>query len=370
MNVTVKISDNILSPLGMDTEANYRAVRSGRSALAVHEGTFGIPEPFVASLFDRDSFPLRSGEPRPFFERMLIESVCRALEGATVDPTSHKVLFIISSIKGNVEDLGVKDDLVPVSVSAQRVASFFGNPNPPLVVSNACISGLSALIQGKRMLEGGHYDHVIVCGAECQSSFIVSGFQSLKALSSTECRPFDKNRDGLNLGEGAATMILGRKEAAGPGDWTLVAGACRNDANHISGPSRVGEGSYRALLCAMDPPDGGLPAFVNVHGTATLYNDEMESVALERAGLSEVPVNALKGFFGHTMGAAGILESLVSMRALEDGVVLPTRGFSESGVSHPVDVSAQERHCSGKSFIKLISGFGGCNAAMLFRLGR
>ena len=107
---------------------------------------------------------------------------------------------------------------------------------------------------------------------------------------------------------------------------------------------------------------------VNLHGTATMFNDEMEAVALERAGLSNIPVNSLKGYFGHTLGAAGLLETLVTMSALEDGIVLGTRGFSELGVSRKINISAENRKAVGKRFIKLISGFGGCNAAMMYEM--
>ena len=107
-------------------------------------------------------------------------------------------------------------------------------------------------------------------------------------------------------------------------------------------------------------------ALVNVHGTATMYNDEMEAVALDRAGLSDVPINSLKGFWGHTLGAAGLLETLITMASLDNGVVLGTKGFSALGVSRNINISADNRKATGKRFIKLISGFGGCNAAMAF----
>ena len=108
---------------------------------------------------------------------------------------------------------------------------------------------------------------------------------------------------------------------------------------------------------------------MNVHGTSTLYNDEMEAIAIDRAGLLNVPVNALKGTFGHTMGAAGILESILSMHAVDAGLVLPTRGFSERGVSRPVRVSAAAGQTDKRAFVKLLSGFGGVNGALLFRKG-
>ena len=153
--------------------------------------------------------------------------------------------------------------------------------------------------------------------------------------------------------------------------WCAVSGAICNDANHISGPSRTGEGSYRALMAALGIPDqvgNDDIAFINVHGTSTLYNDEMESIAIDRAGLADVPVNTLKGYFGHTLGAAGVLETILSMAAVEDGTVLGTRGFEKLGVSRPLRLSSQNSPIEGgkQSFVKLLSGFGGVNAAMLF----
>ena len=146
-------------------------------------------------------------------------------------------------------------------------------------------------------------------------------------------------------------------------------GAIRNDANHISGPSRTGEGSYRALKVALGDVSPDKIAFINTHGTATLYNDEMESVAIERAGLTQVPVNGLKGYYGHTMGAAGILETILSMCAVDDNNILATRGFEIIGVTHPLVLSNQNQATDKRAFIKLLSGFGGCNAALLMAKG-
>ena len=348
-----------LTPVGPSASASYQAVREGRSALRSYEGMFGCKEPFVASLFEqRDRF-----EGYSFMESIAIRAAREALDAAAINPSSPRVAFVLSSIKGNIEALGQED--VSLSVSAARIARFFQNPNMPIVVSNACISGVAALLQGRRMLLSGQWDAVVVVGAEVQSRFIITGFQSLKALSAAPCKPFDADRDGLNLGEAAAAMVLARSDRG----WELADGAIRNDANHISGPSRTGEGSYNALRYVLSSFAPEELAFVNAHGTATRYNDEMEAISLRRAGLPGVPVNSLKGCFGHTMGAAGILESILSMQACEQGCVLPTRGFSTLGVSEPLRVSAQAQSCTGRAFVKLLSGFGGVYGALLFRKG-
>ena len=360
MRKVVCIGESILSPLGATPAENFAAVCLGESALQHYEGQFGVQEPFVASLMDREKW---TAPGRTFFDSIVIEAARRAVEAAGIDPASPRTAFVLSTIKGNIEYIDSQD--VTLACSARRLADAFGSPNSAVVVSNACISGLAALLQGRRMLLGGGYDQVVVVGAEVQSRFIVTGFQSLKALSGAPCKPFDAKRDGLNLGEAAAAVVLG----FGNEGWELVDGAVRNDANHISGPSRTGEGSYKSLRYVLQHCTPDELAFVNVHGTSTLYNDEMESIAIDRAGLLDVPVNALKGTFGHTMGAAGILESILSMRAVDAGMVLPTRGFSELGVSRPVRVSSTAGRTDRQAFVKLLSGFGGVNGALLFRKG-
>jgi 3-oxoacyl-[acyl-carrier-protein] synthase-1 len=176
-------------------------------------------------------------------------------------------------------------------------------------------------------LLSGKYNHAIVTGVDMLSKFIISGFQSFKALSLNNCKPFDANRDGLNIGEVAATLILSDKKESDIqlDDVVLTSGAIRNDANHISGPSRTGEGAYLALKQVCSGIKTDEIAFINAHGTATPYNDEMEATAITRAALQHIPVSCLKGYFGHTLGGAGVLESIISTRSLKDRTVLKTQ---------------------------------------------
>ena len=375
----VKVSDNIISPLGMTTAENYVAVKTGHSELKRHDGLWQLPEPFTVSLMDREAVnekaaQLQIDDRYTFFEKMIILSAAKALQQTDIDPTSDSVLFILSTTKGNVFLLDKRETDFPaervlLGLAAKQMTDYFHNPNTPIVVSNACISGVCAQIQAMRELESGRFDYVVTVGADVQSAFIVSGFQSFKALSVDPCKPFDANRTGLNLGDAAATLIYTRKAEVNENDWVVCRGAIRNDANHISGPSRTGEGSYRALKVALGEVSTDKIAFINTHGTATLYNDEMESFAIERAGLSSVPVNGLKGYYGHTMGAAGILESILSMQAIDDHNILATKGYETIGVTHPLVLSNQNQPTDKRAFIKLLSGFGGCNAALLFAKG-
>src|ERR1043165_7795217 len=253
--------------------------------------------------------------------------------------------------------------------SAQVIAKHFGATNKPLVLSNACISGVLAIITAKRLLESGQYKHAVVTGADVLSRFIITGFQSLNAMSSNPCKPFDKDRDGINLGECAATVVLTTDKALSKG-ILVNAGASTNDANHISGPSRTGLELSWAVREAMEGSAvvAGDVSFISAHGTATVYNDEMEAKAFSAAELSAVPLHSLKGHFGHTLGAAGVLESVLTYRSLQEGIVLPSKNFETNGVPAPVNVNKALKEDNKNHALKTASGFGGCNAAVIYSI--
>lgn len=352
------IADNIISPLGETSEENYLSVKAGRSGIRAYEpGTCNIPEGFYASLLFED------------FETLALKSAQKAIANGRLELKGKRTAFILSSTKGNIEEN------ISLADSAQRIATQLGIDAKPIVVCNACISGLSALILGNRLIDSGLYDAAIVCGCDTPRQFILSGFQSLKALSPEPCRPFDMERMGLNLGEAAATLILSKNPIQG-NSWRMGDGFIRNDAFHISTPSKTADGLYLSLQRTLESFTKEISstckqidlkehlAFINAHGTATLFNDQMESVAIGRAGLSYLPANAYKSFWGHTMGAAGILETIISMKAIDDDTILETRGFSELGVSGKMNICAENRPTDKKGFIKMLSGFGGCNATI------
>ncbi|MDR3365362.1 MAG: beta-ketoacyl synthase [Prevotellaceae bacterium] len=370
--------DSIISSLGFTAGENYRAVASGQSGIRPCSAFKGLPEPLVASTIDRerlaDSFatlcPRSDGYT--MLEQAAILSVAGAAAQAQVDLSGPDVLFILSSTKGNVHLLdenekGFSPEHLYLWHTARLIAEYFGNPNEPLAVSNACISGACAQIAALRELASGAYSHAVVVGVEMLSKFIILGFQSLKALSPEPCRPFDAARAGLNLGEAAAAIIYSRVAAEAASGVALLRGAIRNDANHISGPSRTGEGSYLALNALLREAAPDDVAFVNAHGTATAYSDSMEAIAITRAGLGAAAVNSLKGYFGHTLGAAGVLESVISARALASETALATHGFKDGEKEHPLNVTDKNIHTQKARCVKMLSGFGGCNAALLFK---
>lgn len=371
------VADNIISPVGSTTADNFHALAQNISGVQQHIRPAFSPQPFQASLLENEKWTAlaqATGIDSSFtkFETLLLLSVKEALQNSSIDIQSPATVLIISSTKGNISLLetgnldAARKKAIGLPASAKKIAAFLGLVHAPLVISNACISGLTALLTAKRLLETGQYAHAVVAGADIISEFILSGFQSFQAISAQPCRPFDAARNGINLGEAAATIIL--SASAGNKAYKLGGGAVTNDANHISGPSRSGQELCIAINKAMK--QAGVTTadigFIAGHGTATLYNDEMEAKAFSLAGMQATPVNSLKGYYGHTLGAAGIVESVIALQSMQQHTMIGTRGFDQPGVSMPINVYKDTLPLSSRHCLKTASGFGGCNAALVF----
>jgi 3-oxoacyl-[acyl-carrier-protein] synthase I len=387
MSAIFVVSDNIYSPLGGTTAENFSQLRLGVSGVRRHEDATMSVEPFYAALFDKGHFIQNgsgqqdssrrsngAGDRGEFtkFERLLIASVTDALRNSGIGAGDKKTIFILSTTKGNIGllETGVDKpalaDRVSLHGSARRVAGYFGFVNQPLVVSNACISGIVAILTASRLIRSGQYENAVVAGADIISKFILSGFQAFQAVSPGHCKPFDKTRDGINLGEGAATVILSSNRKY-DGGIKVMGGSVTNDANHLSAPSRTGEELCYAITRSLQQAHLSVDDIdlISAHGTATIYNDEMEAKAIDLAHLSSAPVNSLKGYYGHTLGAAGLIESIASMQSLREGIVLASLGFEEMGVSKPLNICRELLSTPLKTCLKTASGFGGCNGALV-----
>lgn len=374
-----QVSDNIITPLGMNTEEVYTSLKRGETKAVLHRDCFGLTEPFYGSLLEREQVEAffgglenkRRNFEFTFFEKLAISSAYLALDKIGIRGDREDVFFVLSTTKGNIDKLERRDfpiERLLLGTTAQTIGRFFGNPNLVVTVSNACTSGVVAQNYAyNRLKYNNKYRYAVIVGAEVLSKFVISGFQSFKALSDELCRPFDGSRKGLNLGEGAGTIILEKNEETPDETIEIVGIGNNNDANHISGPSRTGEGLYYAIESALGAMGKNNLSFINAHGTATLYNDDMESCAIQRSGLENIPVNSLKGYFGHTLGAAGVIESIVSTKELQEGMILPTKGMTTVGTVYPIKASNIATPITrGCSFMKVISGFGGSNAAIVY----
>jgi 3-oxoacyl-[acyl-carrier-protein] synthase-1 len=371
------ISDNIITPLGFSTPENAGNMMAGKTGIRVMEDVKIAPEPFCASLLEtsllQETFALLD-DPGKFtrFEQLVLCSIHNVLSETGLDPADPKTLFILSTTKGNIDILEKENERVfgkeriYLWNSARLIQRFFGFRNEPIVVSNACISGVQAIHTGARFIRAGLYENVIINGTDIITEFVLSGFNSFKSLSNRPCRPFDISRDGLSLGEGSGALILSKNPPRADTPIIVGEGISSNDANHISGPSRTGEGLFIAIDRLLKKSPAQVD-YISAHGTATPYNDEMESIAITRAGLQSVPVNSFKGYWGHTLGAAGIIESIMCIYSLRNNVLIQTKGFHEMGVTHPVAVIDKVIHREVRHCLKMASGFGGCNVALLFQ---
>lgn len=240
-------------------------------------------------------------------------------------------------------------------------------------VNAACASSTIALARGGAMIAAGATEAVLVVCADLVSEFVFSGFSALKGLSPEPCRPFDRRRDGLTLGEGGAALLLmaaerarreGRTPLATLSGWGVAA-----DAFHVTAPARDGGGLIQAVQAALRRA-GRQPAEVaaiSAHGTGTVYNDAMELTAF--AALFEgrpLPLHSVKGAIGHTLGAAGGIEAALALRSLAHGVIPPTVGC---GDPETAAVSDRPLPFAGELLLSTNSGFGGINAALLLEKG-
>lgn len=359
-------TDYAITALGEGTAANLSALEQGKTGIkAVHDINFS-PEPFQAATIMQT---FRPSDTHTKLENLFIEcidNVCKSSPGELDQPDT---LLILSTTKGNIDTLNTEnketEDHSSLNALADTIGRYFNCAIPPVVISNACISGLSAIILAQRYIASGKYNHIIVAGGDIISDFTVTGFQSFKALSPTPCRPFDKDRAGLSLGEGAAAMCLSAEKPDNPHPIIIAGGVSSNDANHISGPSRTGRGLQIAIRKALGHCSE--IDYISAHGTGTLYNDEMEAKAFLGCALENVAVNSFKGYIGHTLGAAGVIESVYAINSLRKNFLYSCAGYARQGTSVKLDVIENNRQVPLQHVLKVGSGFGGCNAAILFQ---
>jgi len=370
--------NNIISSLGFDTETVIENIHNEVSGLALIDDATLLPKPFYSSLIDTDKLQKEFDKLNPTkaytrLEQMMISSLNDCISASKIDITD-KVGLIISTTKGNIDVLDENNSFPEersyLNELGKSVSEFFNFKDDAIVVSNACVSGILAVAVAKRYISQGTYDHVFIASGDVVTEFILSGFNSFQAMSDAPCKPYCKNRTGINIGEVAASVLvtsdskLLNKESV----VILGEGSC-NDANHISGPSRTGEGLYRSIASALK--QAGIASesidYISAHGTATNYNDEMEAIAFNRHDLGRTPVNSLKGYFGHTLGASGLLETIVGMHSLKNNTLYASLGFEEMGVSQPINVIEKTTSKELNTFLKTASGFGGCNTAILFQ---
>ncbi|MBP0613123.1 beta-ketoacyl synthase [Chryseobacterium sp. cx-311] len=371
---TTYITDyNCVTPLGFNVADNWQNVQDGKSGIRKHD-LFESQPPFHAGIIDNNELERifsAEFESENFtrLEKMLLLSLKPLIEKNGV---KEKTGFILSTTKGNVSSLKDKDtppEEAYLSVLAKTIADVCGFKTKPVVISNACVSGVMAVSVAKNMIESGLYEDVYVLAGDEVSEFVISGFNSFQAMSANPCKPYDENRDGITIGEAAAAVYV---TSAAPTDslyFEILGESAVNDANHISGPSRTGEGLFRSIKNALKEAkiSADQISYLSAHGTATVYNDEMESIAFTRAGLQHTPVNSLKGFYGHCLGASGLLEIIIAMESARNNMLISSLNLENQGVSQALNIITENKVQEIEYILKTASGFGGSNAAIILK---
>ncbi len=357
-----------------DMDDTWEGLQAGRSALrqpgAGRNGGFRCKGPVGAV---QELNELRGEKRMKQLLRLLHYQITHALHLA---PGTGLVL---ATTKGAVDELLLRQQgslaipelkMQPWNL-ARYIADQEGITGPVSTVSAACASGTVALVQAALRIVSGEVRAMLVVGVDILSEFVIAGFGSLQALSGSACRPFDRLRDGLALGEGAAAMLLAGEDSPvgnGHGGKILLKGwgmAC--DAVHITAPARDARGLVAALKMATSGVSAPVGA-INAHGTGTVFNDAMEMRAFETLWPDcnrRPPFHSIKGAIGHCLGAAGVIEACISIKSLEAGVIPPTAGLREPAAPAMNVSGEQALALKAPSIVSCNSGFGGINAAIL-----
>lgn len=351
-------AESILTPLGADVSLVFDSLLKGQGALKKTDNPFGDhPVGIIRDIHDSKFSRI---------EQMCLMQASKSLEQVNTS-TSDRWVLILSSTKGDIEKIKSNNPKEAALFHlAEVIAGQLDIKCDRKVISNACISGVQSILVASDLIQRNRYDHALVIGADVFSEFTYRGFASFLALSESPCMPFDKRRNGLSLGEAAASVVISKKEEIFKvSPFMVIGGGTSNDANHISGPSRDGSGLALAIRKAMGKLVPDDIDFISAHGTGTTYNDNMESMAFFNCGLHEIPLNSFKGYLGHTLGAAGIVETVLSIKSMREGALIKSLGFEEPGTARVLNVIEKNRSGKINRMLKTASGFGGTNAALV-----
>ncbi len=369
----VIVMADMVTPYGRGTEACWQGLLGGKTALsrvarfktaAFHSGYAGI----ISGLRYHDGASLVMQMMEPLFEGAVFPGDAKLL----LATTKGEIDLLEQSM---LEQRGDGTEAVATRLLG-KVAGLAGTRGAGLLLSAACTSSAAAAAQAAAMIRNNHADCVLVAACDSITEFIFSGFSSLMALDSVPARPFDKHRAGLNVGEAAAYALFMSEERAAREDrpvlGTLAGWGLSDDANHMTGPSRESEGLILAISKALASAGVGAGdvGFISAHGTGTRYNDQMEMRAFHAVFKNAPrPVYSIKGGIGHTMGAAGLVEMIIALRALQERIVPPTVNLIEPDDDARGWVSDRKQMVQAETLALVTNaGFSGVNTALVVGL--
>lgn len=386
----------MVSAIGLSVSENLTNLLAQKSGIApiqfletVHKDVFLLGEVKLsnAQLFDQLNIPVSQHKLHTRTSLLALMAAKETVENAGFvlgEWDNQKVGLISATTVGgmdktenNYADRNFASRFLqthPSGDSTDVVANHLKINDYRTTVSTACSSAANAMMHGARLIQQGILDIAVVGGVDPLSRFTLNGFNSLMILDREWCKPFDQNRNGLNLGEGAGFLVIESASSAQKRGATVLcklAGyANANDAYHQTASSPDGEGATTSMLKALEMSGLSIADidYINVHGTGTHNNDLSEGVALKRVfGESLPPFSSTKSYTGHTLGAAAAIEAVFSILALEHGVIFPNLNFSTT--IEDLGISPVTQLMTGQKVNNVLSnsfGFGGNNSTLIF----
>ncbi len=387
------VAAGIVSPLGFGLEETRQALREGRDCVTPVT-SFAIDHCRCQVAGQVPNERLASvGKSFPHSERLhrVARMMIAALEEALVQaPGFQPELTVVGTTSGGMtfgEEYyrGLNSGERPSQHAASLIANYtpqkpvmdaqeaFGITAPCQVIANACASGTNAIGHAFNCVRSGRYQRVLTGGYDAISELVFVGFDSLQASTPERCRPFDRERSGMVLGEGAAILALENLEAAQARGANILAEVIgygiSTDNHHLTQPNPSGRGARQAMEAALERADISADEidYINAHGTATLFNDAAEGKAISEL-FDGVPVSSTKGMMGHSLGAAGAIEAVFSILALQNQLLPPNINFRHGDDGLDLNIVANSaRSAPVRTVLSNSFGFGGTNASVILR---
>ena len=383
----------IITSIGNNLSENLKSLTSGRSGIGkiglletIHRETLPAGE---IRLTDEELAAIAGVEPKEGLTRTALLGMIAAREaflmaGCTMHDGRRTGLISGSTVGGMVATEKYYLDYLSndsrnawieaneSSESTERIARHLGIRDFVSTINTACSSSANVIMTGARLIRAGMLDRVIVGGTDALSLFTLNGFNTLMIYDSGPCKPFDEHRNGLNLGEGAAFLVLESAESAGsrPVLCELSGYGNSTDAHHQTALSPEGKGPYLAMKMALErgclkPAD---ISYINVHGTATINNDLSEGMGMLNLFREKIPpFSSTKPFTGHLLGASGAVEAVFSILSIQHDIIWKNMNFTTPMKEFGFSPVSQAIHGSGIQHVLSNSfGFGGNNTSLLF----
>lgn len=385
----------IVCAIGRNKEEVWQSIRESRDGIAKLSSRLGsesFPTDLAAEVRDDIGVPLGKREAKRLSRTDLLaiaaaeEAIAQASEHSPL-PRERAVVATGTStgglyegeeyyferlVRGRVRARASRVLQQPTSAPSDAVARTFELGGGVISNATACASAGAAIGMAADYLRSHHADVVVAGGSDALCRLTYSGFNVLQAVDAAPCTPFDAERKGITLGEGAAYLVLERWEDAVARGATILAELCSYgascDAHHPTAPAEDGRGAEAAMRAAMAGAAIDGVDYVNAHGTGTLLNDSAESIAIAKAVGTSTPVSSSKSFFGHTLGASGAVEAVISILALREQLAPPTLRLRAPAGEPPLDfIPNTPRPLAMEHVLSNTFGFGGSNVSLVFR---